>query len=102
MTNENKNFGNFELTKKQVEKIVGKRKECILELGEPCTLCGACLYCDIDPDKICDNCGKCLDTYNTDDKGYVSIKIDKIIQKDPTLEELYKEYGLDDDEENNN
>lgn len=102
MTNENKNFGNFELTKKHVEKIVGKRKECILEPGEPCTLCGACLYCDIDPDKICDNCGKCLDTYNTDDKGYVSIKIDKIIQKDPTLEELYKEYGLDDDEENNN
>ena len=55
--------------------------------------------CDIDPSKICDNCMQCLNTFNTDGKGYVSIGIDGV---DPdtgmTLEDLYKMYGLDDDE----
>lgn len=57
------------------------------------------LICDLDPNKICDNCMKCLDTFNTDGKGYVSIGIDGV---DPesgmTLDDLYKMYGLDDDE----
>lgn len=31
--------------------------------------------CDLDPTKICDSCGKCLET----DKNYKIIKITKII-----------------------
>lgn len=32
--------------------------------------------CDLDPNKICDNCGKCIET----DVNYKIIKIDKIIK----------------------
>lgn len=56
--------------------------------------------CDLDPSKICDNCMKCIDMYNTDDKGYVSIGIDGVDAKTGlTLQDLYKMYGLDDDDE---
>ena len=55
--------------------------------------------CDLDPSKICDNCMQCLDTFNTDKKGYVSIGIDGVDQNSGlTLNDLYKMYGLDDDE----
>jgi hypothetical protein len=75
-------------------------KMCVLEDGVPCTHCGACNMCDLDPTKICDNCGKCLDEYNTDDKGYVSVPIDKIIMgsDEETLEDFDHMYGLDDDD----
>lgn len=46
----------------------------------PCNGCGECDRCDLDPDKICDNCGKCLDI-----KDYASIKIDKIYQSEEDL-----------------
>ena len=54
--------------------------------------------CDLDPSKICDNCGKCLDAFNTDKEGYVQIQIDKIEKGDSTLQDLYKMYGLDDNQ----
>ncbi len=54
--------------------------------------------CDLDPTKICDNCGKCLDAFNTDKEGYVQIQIDKIEKGDSTLQDLYKMYGLDDNQ----
>lgn len=57
------------------------------------------LTCDLDPNKICDNCMKCLDTYNTDKEGYVQIKVDKIDTSKLSLEDFYNMYGLDDDEE---
>lgn len=57
------------------------------------------LYCDLDPSKICDNCMKCLDTFNTDEEGFVQIKVDKIDKSNLNLEELYQMYGLDDDED---
>ena len=25
-----------------------------------CIDCGECAFCDLDPTKICDNCGKCI------------------------------------------
>lgn len=49
--------------------------KCVL-YDRDCIHCGECEFCDIDPTKICDNCGKCLDGYNRD---YVTFKIDKII-----------------------
>ncbi len=48
-------------------------KECVLYDRE-CIDCGECDFCDLDPLKICDNCGKCLDI-----KDDAVIKIDKII-----------------------
>jgi hypothetical protein len=47
--------------------------ECVLYDRE-CIGCGECEICDLDPNKICDNCGKCLDI-----RDDAVIKIDKII-----------------------
>lgn len=47
--------------------------ECVLYDRE-CIGCGECDVCDLDPNKICDNCGKCLDI-----KDDAVIKIDKNI-----------------------
>lgn len=33
------------------------------------------MRCDLNPLKVCDNCGKCLDT----DSDYNAVKIDKIV-----------------------
>ncbi|MBR2909688.1 MAG: hypothetical protein IKC11_05020 [Clostridia bacterium] len=74
---------------------------CILDPDLICTGCKECLMCDLNPEKYCDNCGMCLDSYNTDEKGYVSIKVDKIVKdgeegdSSVSLEDLLKHYGLD-------
>ena len=44
--------------------------------------CIECETCDLDPNKVCDNCGKCLDI-----KDVVSIKIDKIYTNPEEYEE---------------
>lgn len=48
-------------------------KKCVLYDRE-CTGCLECEVCDLDPNKICDNCGKCLEI-----KDFATIKIEKII-----------------------
>lgn len=48
-------------------------KDCVLYERE-CINCGECDVCDLNPDKICDNCGKCLDI-----RDFATIKIDGII-----------------------
>ena len=81
--------------------VIGK--PCILDPDVICNGCQDCLMCDLDPTKICDNCGKCLDSFNTDDKGFVKIKIDKIIrdgeegseENSVSLEDLYKQHPLE-------
>ena len=50
-----------------------------------CIGCGECERCDLDPDKICDNCGKCLDI-----KDYVSIKIDGVYSSEEDYEKSKK------------
>ena len=76
---------------------------CVLDPEKKCNGCKECLLCDLDPNKLCDNCGKCLDSFNTDEKGFVSIKIDKIItdinEEETSLEDLYKQYGLNGEDE---
>ena len=49
-------------------------KECVLYDRE-CINCGECDMCDLDPNKVCDNCGKCIDGVN----DYNAVKITKII-----------------------
>ena len=50
-----------------------EKSQCVLYERE-CINCGECDICDLDPLKICDNCGKCLNI-----KDDAVIKIDKII-----------------------
>ena len=50
-------------------------KKCEL-YDRDCVNCGECDKCDLDPNKICDSCGKCIET----DKNYKIIKITKIIE----------------------
>lgn len=53
------------------------KKECVLYERE-CMGCGECDKCDLDSAKICDNCGKCIES----DREYNEIKIDEIIIDD--------------------
>lgn len=50
------------------------QKKCVLDQRKNCTDCGECNFCDLNPFKICDNCGKCIE--EKDD--YKKILIDKI------------------------
>ena len=50
-----------------------KDKECVL-YDRDCIDCGECEMCDLDHNKVCDNCGKCLDI-----RDDAIIKIDGII-----------------------
>jgi hypothetical protein len=56
-----------------LEVYIMKEQKCVLYDRE-CINCLECEMCDLNPDKICDNCGKCLDI-----KDFASIKIEKII-----------------------
>lgn len=44
-----------------------------------CIECGECNICDLDPNKICDNCGICIGLGNN--KDYRIIQIDGIIDE---------------------
>ena len=48
-------------------------KECVLYDRE-CIGCGECDRCDLDPNKICDNCMKCV----MGDDDYLTLPIDEI------------------------
>ncbi len=54
--------------------IVSEKKECVLYDRE-CNHCGECDRCDYNPDKICDNCGLCIDSA----EDYNILPIDEII-----------------------
>ncbi len=53
-----------------------KSEKCVL-YDRACIGCMECDICDLNPDKICDNCGKCIEI-----RGDAVIKIDKIILND--------------------
>ena len=53
-----------------------EKSQCVLYERE-CINCGECDSCDLEPLKICDNCGKCLNI-----KDDAVIKIDKIITEE--------------------
>ena len=52
-------------------------KKCVL-YERNCIECGECDKCDLDETKICDNCGKCIQT----DVEYKTIVIDEILDSD--------------------
>ena len=53
-------------------------KSCVLYDRE-CIGCGECDRCDLDPEKICDNCMKCING----NAAFRSIQIDGICLEDP-------------------
>ncbi|MEA4847369.1 MAG: hypothetical protein VB106_09080 [Clostridiaceae bacterium] len=57
------------------------KKECVL-MDRECIDCGECDRCDLDPNKICDNCCACIDK----DVDYNSIEIDEIIEDEDAEE----------------
>jgi len=54
-------------------------KECVL-YDRKCTDCGQCEKCDLDSNKICDNCCKCLEEEIKRD--YHTIEIDEVITEE--------------------
>lgn len=50
-------------------------QKCVLDEEKTCIECGECNRCDLDPNKICDNCCRCIDT----EEEYAEIAIEKII-----------------------
>lgn len=68
-------------------------KRCVL-YDRMCIECGECNLCDLDPSKICDNCGKCIGLDGS--MEYRAIKVDGIIQEDMDPNDyLYDEETLD-------
>ena len=51
-------------------------KKCVL-YDRDCVECGECLHCELDPTKLCDNCGKCI----KNDAEYAGILIDQIVKE---------------------
>ena len=49
-------------------------RQCVLYERE-CIGCGECDRCDLDPEKICDNCMKCVNG----DAEYRGIAIDRVM-----------------------
>jgi len=50
-------------------------KECVL-YDRVCIECGECLYCDLDPQKICDNCMKCIED---ESEAYRTLLLDAVM-----------------------
>lgn len=57
-------------------------RQCVL-YDRVCIECGECNICDLDHNKICDNCKKCIGL--GDDTQYRAIKIDGIIDESMNL-----------------
>ncbi|MCK8817275.1 hypothetical protein MWH28_07860 [Natroniella sulfidigena] len=53
-------------------------KECVLE-HKACEYCGECLLCDMNSNKKCDNCMKCIEG----ESNYRGIKIDEVQYDEP-------------------
>ena len=54
-----------------------KNDTCIL-YDRPCTDCGECDFCELDPNKRCDNCMKCV----SGDAEYRAVIIDRVEKKE--------------------
>lgn len=67
-------------------------KMCILDERKKCNECGNCDICDLNPDKICDNCGKCINMENGEGKD---ILIDKIIEDPDEIKEYEEGFSKD-------
>lgn len=71
-------------------------KRCELDPEKICDDCGECDICDLDPKKICDNCCRCLG-----EPDYSGVTVDEIIVDDSEcdLDDFNDEIGNDFDDE---
>ena len=53
---------------------------CIL-YDRDCIVCGECDRCDLDPEKICDNCMKCINN----DAEFRGVRIDRVILENENI-----------------
>ena len=59
---------------------MNRNKDCVL-YDRRCIECGECDLCDLDPQKICDNCMACV----KGDKEYRAIRIDGVLSTEESL-----------------
>lgn len=71
------------------------KKECVLYDRE-CISCGECDICDLDPKKICNNCGKCIDSGN--DYNIMDVDLTSEESNEP-LNYHYEDEDLPEDDE---
>ncbi len=56
--------------------------DCVL-YDRACVQCGECDRCDLDPEKVCDNCMRCVRS----DASFAAIRIDGVLTEDEALGE---------------
>ena len=56
-------------------------KACVLQ-ERTCIACGECDRCDLDPDKLCDNCKRCI----TSDEAYRVLRIDAVVLDEDSVD----------------
>ncbi len=70
------------------------KKECVLYDRE-CINCGECDICDLDPKKVCDNCGKCIESGD----DYNIMDVDLTVEDESVPNNYHYEGEADDDSE---
>ena len=69
-------------------------KQCVLYDRE-CINCGECNRCDLDPNKICDNCCQCLEL---EKDAYRTLKISRVITDQEEID-AYNEQAMEAEDE---
>lgn len=70
-------------------------KECVL-YDRKCINCGECDICDLNPKKICDNCGMCIESGN----DYNIVDVDLTVQNgDEPLNYHFEDEDFEEDDE---
>jgi hypothetical protein len=66
------------------DKMQEPIKYCELDPNKVCDNCNECNICDLDPNKLCDSCGKCLEA---DYGDYNELKLDGVIDDETEIDE---------------
>lgn len=75
-----------------------KKKKCVL-YDRDCINCGECNVCDLNPNKICDNCCECLEL---EKEAYRTLKISRIITDQEELDAYMQNSEREEREEEGN
>ena len=57
------------------------KKDCVL-YDRVCVECGECDICDLNPEKVCDNCMECVKS----ESDYRAIRIDGVLTPEESLD----------------
>ncbi len=76
-------------------------KKCIFSSVKECNECGNCNICDLNSEKICDNCAKCMELQGIDTKaiGFEDIQSEEVKAKSKKEAILDLESMLNDEDE---